>query len=112
MELKDSVEEFIHAKAENRILCNIVMTEEKKRKEQEDNSNPSSVEEEPIQNDCFNLEKWMNDHPKVSFKQMCNFDSDELDELVNLAEEGKGKYQQKERYSLRFQCFQPTQHMN
>ena len=86
METKDSVDEFIRAKDKNRIRCSIAMKEEKDRKEIDDNDIISPVDETSLVNDCFNLEQWMKEHPKVTFKKMCNFSSEELDELVSILE--------------------------
>lgn len=74
-------DEIIEAKKQNRELCRKMITREK-----EYSDSDIALEPTTVQNKSFDLELWMQEHPKVTFQSYCNFSSEELDYLVEIIE--------------------------
>ena len=83
---EDRLEEFEKAKRDNRIQCSILKKLERDQNELSKDDMIESISPDFQGKKCFDLEDWMSKHPKVTYQGLCNFTSEELDELVDVIE--------------------------
>ena len=91
MSKEDCLEEFEKTKRDNRIQCSIIKKLEKDHGELSKEDMIESISPDFEEKKCFDLEDWMSKHPKVTYQGLCNFTSEELDELVYIIETTKGE---------------------